>query len=249
MALISVPTTPDGHTLEKCPNGNKSNLITANSGDEESPEGVSLENVLSDDFQQPEGYHWYFLRVSYGRAEKLYNELKDRQNGYFLWMPCVKTVKIEKEKKTGTKKKTETLTPIFKSNLFIYSTEQQAFSLTHRDEKTGYPYVDFTFDHTVKNKYGRDEILTIPFLQMKNFMKAANIQHPWAHVVTQEKITFRPGGYVRVIEGPFAGVVGKVARVFGQTRVVITIPGIVQYATAYISQNNLEPCEAPEKNK
>jgi len=239
MALISVPTTPDGHTLEKCPNGNKSNLITANSGDEESPEGVSLENVLSDDFQQPEGYHWYFLRVSYGRAEKLYNELKDRQDGYLLWMPCEKTVKLEEGKKT------ETLTPIFKSNLFIYSTKEKAFSLTRRAEQTGYPYVDFTYDHTSTNEFGRDHILTIPFLQMKNFMKAANVQHPWAHVVTDEQVTFRKGSYVRVVDGAFKGVVGRIARVFGQTRVVITIPGIVQYATAYISQKLLEPCDPP----
>lgn len=264
MALISVPTTPNEQATENCSISNESTFITANPDDKKSTVGVSLENVLSpntstskphnlntsipiniesilsDDFQQPEGYNWYFLRVSYNRAEKFYNELKDRNEGYLLWMPCSKVVKYEGGKKS------EILVPIFKSNIFIYSTEEMALALTKRAKNPIYPYVDFAFDHTTGNGFGTDKYITIPFREMKNFIKAENVHHPWAHVVTDEQIVYRAGGYVRVTGGAFEGVIGRVARVFGQTRVVISIKGILKYATAYVSQKYLVPYTEPD---
>jgi len=203
---------------------------------ENTPYTPTIDDILSPDFKRPENYRWFFLRVNYNRAEKLYNELKERKDGYLLWMPCQKNISY----KDG--KKIESLAPIFKSNIFLYGTFEQAHELTHRS-KNGYPFVDFVFDHTNKNQFGRDNILTISFSEMKNFITAANVLHPWAHIVEPEMIHFREGGMVLVTDGSFKGVVGKVARVYGQTRVVVTIKGIVNYATAYISQKYLQPIE------
>lgn len=130
---------------------------------------------------------------------------------------------------------------MFKSNLFIFTTFTKAIKLTRRGD--GLEWVDFVYDRTHKNQAGRHEPLRIPFGQMSSFVRAANVMHPWAHIVSEEEIKFRPGGLVRITEGQFQGVVGRVARVKGQTRVVITILGVGHYCTAYVSGKCLEPCE------
>lgn len=245
MALITVPTADSTQTTDMCETCSSVTSTTANPDDEKSTEGVSLRNtptptihdVLSPDYQQPEGYHWYFLRISYNRAQAFYNALKDRQDGYLLWMPCQKKITYNDGKKH------ESLEPIFKTNIFIYSTYQQAYQLTRRGEH-GYPYVDFAYDHTSKTQYGRDNVITIPFAQMVNFAKAEQVHHPWAHIVPEEKIHFRPEGMVRVTAGAFEGVIGRVARVFGQTRVVITIQNVLHYSTAYVSTKNMVPIDS-----
>jgi len=46
---------------------------------------------------------------------------------------------------------------------------------------------------------------------------------------------------VRVIDGDFRGVVGKVARVAGQQRVVLSITNVGLVSTAYIPTAFIEP--------
>ena len=47
-------------------------------------------------------------------------------------------------------------------------------------------------------------------------------------------------GNVRVIAGDFKGVVGKVARIAGQQRIVVEISGLCLVATAYIPTDFIE---------
>lgn len=51
---------------------------------------------------------------------------------------------------------------------------------------------------------------------------------------------FKKGQEVRVIEGRFKGVIGKVARYHGQQRVAVVIDGLLTIATAYIPSAFLE---------
>lgn len=52
---------------------------------------------------------------------------------------------------------------------------------------------------------------------------------------------FQSGQTVRVIDGAFKGVVGKVARYQGQQRVAIIIDGLLSIASAYVPSAFLEP--------
>ena len=52
---------------------------------------------------------------------------------------------------------------------------------------------------------------------------------------------FEKGELVRVVEGKFAGVVGRVARFRGQQRVGITINGLYTIVTAYVPKAFLKP--------
>ena len=60
-------------------------------------------------------------------------------------------------------------------------------------------------------------------------------------VVDPKNIRYKTGDMVRIVEGDFIGVVGKVARIGGQSRVIVTLEGVCTIATAYIPSAFLEP--------
>lgn len=51
---------------------------------------------------------------------------------------------------------------------------------------------------------------------------------------------FKTGQMVRIVNGKFTGVVGRVARYQGQQRVAVVIDGLLTVATAYIPSVFLE---------
>ena len=119
------------------------------------PNTPTFNQVTDPCYQPPEGYCWFMLRTTYCRARRLYDELKDKQDGYLLWLPCEKRVTYSQGRKY------EELKPMFKGNLFVFSTFQQALSLTRRGD--GPDWVDFVYDRTSKNDAGRFKPLCIPF--------------------------------------------------------------------------------------
>ena len=44
----------------------------------------------------------------------------------------------------------------------------------------------------------------------------------------------KQGDFVRIIEGPFKGIEGRVTKITGQKRVIVELPGLCSVATAYI---------------
>lgn len=75
---------------------------------------------------------------------------------------------------------------------------------------------------------------------VNNLIKIVMASIPESYSVTDEEIHYRPGGMVEVIDGPFKGVVGRVARVHTQTRVVVSVPGAIAYATTYVPKHQIK---------
>ena len=50
----------------------------------------------------------------------------------------------------------------------------------------------------------------------------------------------KEGQSVRVKEGPFKGIEGKVVRIKKSRRILVELPGMVALATTYIAPNELE---------
>lgn len=82
--------------------------------------------------------------------------------------------------------------------------------------------------------------VTVSDYDMENLMRLVNVGMPQSYSVTEKEIHYRPGGPVRVTEGPFKDIVGRVARIHTQTRVVVSIPGVISYATTYIPKHQME---------
>ena len=69
---------------------------------------------------------------------------------------------------------------------------------------------------------------------MENFNIATCNKNEHLKFVDETQCHFKGGEIVKVIDGPFTGVEGRVARVSGQQRVVISLSNIGLISTAYI---------------
>lgn len=84
------------------------------------------------------------------------------------------------------------------------------------------------------------EPLTVPDYQMKSFMIICNSGAEDIIYSSGSLEKFAAGQSVRIINGPFKGVDGKVARYQGQQRVAVSIEGLGTITTAYIPKAFLE---------
>ena len=195
--------------------------------------GVSLKNVLASDFVLPVGFHWYAFRVTYGRELEA-EELIHKQ-GILTYVPKRKTVKQVGEKR---KKVVESMVP---NLLFVLTDRKSALVLTSQPLKSLSRRKDkaplelrFMYDHTCRNEFGRDNLVTVPHPQMVNFIRFTIEGDESIRNVTGEEIRFRQNEQVMITEGAFKGVVGRVARINRQTCVVVGLQQICMLATAYI---------------
>ena len=136
------------------------------------------------------------------------------------------------KKEIGKKKRI--LQPLLPNLLFVYTTREVVNSIIKKNgDETS--VLKFYLDKTKPlEKNGKHPPLIIPFTAMKNFIKATSTENEHVRIVTSEQCHYKSGDIVKVIDGEFEGVTGKVARIAGQQRVVVEISGLCFVATAYI---------------
>ena len=186
--------------------------------------GVSVENAQSESKQ------WYVLRVSYGRAEKANEILKAK--GIETYIPFHT---IYKEVNGKRKKQRVPLLPNF---LFVRTTLHIIDTLLK--SVPTFSFITFYFNHFETNDNGKNPPLVVPKEEMDNFIKLTDIDDEHIRVVDESQLRYCKGDIVRVTDGAFCGIVGKVAKITGQQRVVVEIPGLCNIATAYIPKAFLE---------
>ena len=142
------------------------------------------------------------------------------------------------KKEIGKKKRI--LQPLLPNLLFVYATREAVNSIIKKkDEDT--PILKYYLDKTrPKETNGKHPPLTIPFDAMTNFIKATSTESDHVRIVSNEQCHYKSGDIVKVIDGEFKGVTGRVARIAGQQRVVVEIAGLCMVATAYIPSAFLE---------
>ena len=187
------------------------------------PTGVSTRNALS----RP---HWYALRTTYGREKKAYDYFI--KNNVVAFYPTLTRVKLVDGKRRTVEE--SRLPNIF----FAYGTEEQMKSLVY--DNVNLPYLRFYYRHLHVGNNVVKKPLIVPDHQIENLriICAADTENLIVSMGEIEK--FKEGQPVRIIEGQFAGVVGRVARYQGQQRVAVVIDGLMTVATAYIPSAFLE---------
>ena len=192
--------------------------------------GVSVENALSETKQ------WYVLRVSYGRAEKA-NELLTAK-GMETHLPLHT---IYKEVNGKRKKQRIPMLPNF---LFVNTTLSvlQSFLKSSPDLS----FITFYYDHFNKKPDGKNPPLIVPKESMDNFIKLTSIDDEHILLIDEVNGTYKQGDYVRIIDGPFKGIEGRVTKITGQKRVIVELPGLCSVATAYIPKAFLLQLEHTE---
>lgn len=174
--------------------------------------------------------HWYALRVTYGREKKAYDYLVGKHAEAYY--PTVKTVK-----EVGGKRKTieeSRLPNIF----FARGTEEEIKSFVY--DNVNLPHLRFYYRHTHEGARLIKEPLIVPDYQIEGLKIICASEADDVIIVPPEIQKFQTGQTVRVVDGVFKGVIGKVARYHGQQRVAIIIEGLLTIASAYVPSAFLE---------
>lgn len=175
--------------------------------------------------------HWYALRVTYGREKKAYDYLVGKHvEAYY---PTIKTVKeLDGKRKTIEESR---LPNIF----FARGTEEEIKSFVY--DNVNLPYLRFYYRHTHEGARLVKEPLIVPDYQIEGLKIICASEAEDVIIVPPEIQKFQAGQTVRIIDGVFTGVIGKVARYHGQQRVAIIIDGLLSIASAYVPSAFLKP--------
>ena len=168
--------------------------------------------------------HWYALRTTYGREKKAYDYMTAK--GITAFYPSTDTVKLIKGKR---KVVTESRLP---NIFFAYGTEEQLKSFVY--DNVNLPFLRFYYRHVHVGRRIEKIPLIVPDYQMESLkiICAADADNTIVSLVEVPK--FEKGQLVRVIDGAFKGVIGRVARWQGQQRVGVVVDDLVTVVTAYI---------------
>ena len=203
---------------------------------ENSQTGVSTRNALSGTppktiKRKPKDVpHWYALRVTYGHEKKAYDYLVGKHvEAYY---PTITTIKIIDGKRKSVEE--SRLPNIF----FARGTEEEIKSFVY--DNVNLPHLRFYYRHTHEGARLIKEPLIVPDYQIEGLKIICASEADDVIIVPPEIQKFQAGQTVRVIDGVFTGVIGKVARYHGQQRVAIIIEGLLTIASAYVPSAFLE---------
>ena len=197
------------------------------------PEAKSSKTGVSVRYAPAPDKLWYVFRVSYGRVDKASDFLVD--DGTYTYI-----AKKMVEKYVGGKRKRylQTLIP---NLLFAYTTEAKAEEYVNNTPAIS--YLSYYYNHFKQDDDQKNPPLTVSDKEMGRFVLATSNRNKHLLFVQPSQCHFKGGEEVRVIDGPFAGVEGSVARVAGQQRVVVSLSGIGLISTAYIPTAFLRPID------
>jgi hypothetical protein len=165
---------------------------------------------------------WYALRVSYSRELKIQDALNAQ--GIRTFVPM-----MWRKSGTGQERK---LVPAVGNLCFAFSTKNRL-----EDFIRGYGEnspVHLYWDRTA----GRP--LTVPDKAMNDFISVASTLDENLIYITEITSKLREGHSVKVKDGPFKGIEGKVIRIRKSRRILVELPGMLAVATTYITPDYLE---------
>lgn len=228
--------TPGGGELPPCAGLTSNALPEAQStvSAESSQTGVSTRNALlatkTKHPQKEELPHWYALRCTYGREKTAYDYMVAK--GITAFYPTTDTVKLIKGKR---KVVTESRLP---NIFFAYGTEEQLKSFVY--DNVNLPFLRFYYRHVHVGCRIEKIPLIVPDYQMDSLKIICAADADNTIVSLGEVPKFEKGQLVKVIDGVFKGVVGRVARWQGQQRVGVIVDDLVTVITASVPSGFLQ---------
>lgn len=201
---------------------------------ESSQTGVSTRNALYATDIKPQRKedvpYWYALRCTYGREKTAYDYLVAK--GITAFYPTTEVVKLIKGKR---KIVTESRLP---NIFFAFGTEKQLKTFVY--DNVNLPYLRFYYRHEHVGSRVIKTPLIVPNYQMESLKIICEAEASDIIVSLSSVPNFQAGQMVRVIEGAFKGVVGRVKRWQGQQRVGVIIGDMATFVTAYVPSAFME---------
>ena len=201
---------------------------------ESSQTGVSTKNALLATKpkapREADIPHWYALRTTYGREKKAYDYLTAR--GITAFYPTTNVVKLIKGKR---KVVTQSRLP---NIFFAYGTEEQLKEYVF--DNVNLPFLRFYYRHVHVGRRIEKVPMIVPGYQMESLKIICAADADNTIVSLGEVPKFEKGQLVRITDGAFKGVIGRVARWQGQQRVGVVVDDLVTVVTAYVPSAFLE---------
>ena len=190
--------------------------------------GVSTRNVHTGTTlkqqKQEDTPHWYALRCTYGREKAAYDYFVAK--GIIAFYPTTNAVKIINGKRKVVAE--SRLPNIF----FAFGTEEQIKTFVY--DNVNLPFLRFYYRHIHIGRRIDKTPLIVPNYQMESLKIICAADADNTIVSLGEVPKFEKGQLVKVIDGAFKGVIGRVARWQGQQRVGVVVDELVTVVTAYI---------------
>ena len=204
---------------------------------ESSQTGVSTRSahILSKSKVQKEDeiLHWYALRTTYGREKKAYDYMTAK--GITAFYPTTSVVKLIKGKRKVVT--VSRLPNIF----FAYGAEEEIKTFVY--DNVNLPFLRFYYRHIHIGRKIEKTPMIVPNYQMDSLKIICAADADNTIVTLDEVPKFEKGQLVRVVDGVFKGVIGRVARWQGQQRVGVVVDELVTVCTAYVPSAFLEIVE------
>lgn len=179
---------------------------------------------------------WYALRVSYSRELKVRDKLNELGVKTFvpmMWRRCpVKPGMTTGNPGMTTGNLGRRLVPAVGNLCFAYSTRAELEDFIRGYGETS--PVHFYWDRTANKP------LTVSEKAMNDFIAVSSTLDEDLIYITEITSKLREGQTVKVKEGPFKGIEGKVVRIRKSRRILVELPGMLAVATTYIQPEYLE---------
>lgn len=199
-----------------------------------SHKGVSTRNVHTGTTlkqqKQEDTPHWYALRCTYGREKAAYDYFVAK--GIIAFYPTTNAVKIINGKRKVVAE--SRLPNIF----FAFGTEEQIKTFVYHN--VNLPFLRFYYRHEHIGRRIIKTPLIVPKYQIESLKIICTAETNDIIVSLSSVPNFQAGQMVRVIDGAFKGVIGRVKRWQGQQRVGVVIGNMATFVTAYVPSAFLE---------
>ena len=173
---------------------------------------------------------WYALRATYSRELKVQAHLAER--GVRTFIPMMWRKRPEQSHARADRASDKTLVPAVSNLVFVYWTKEDIDAYIHSFGDTR--PVNYYWDRTTNSP------LTIPDKDMENFISVASTMDEDLIYLTEISDKLREGHPVKVKEGPFKGVEGKIVRIRKSRRILVELPGMLAVASTYVSPEHIE---------
>ena len=188
------------------------------------PEARSSQTGVSVKYVPTPGLSWYVFRASYGREDKASDYIVE--DGTFVYI----AKRYARKSVNGKQKKVlETLIP---NLLFVYTNKEKAEEYVKNTPALS--FLTYYYNHFELDDDQKNPPLTVSSKEMENFIIATCNKSEHLKFVDESQCHFKGGEIVKITDGNFKGVEGRVARVSGQQRVIVTLTNVGLVSTAYI---------------
>ena len=172
--------------------------------------------------QEPEAKVWYAIRVTFNREMKVKDDLDLRGIESFVPMRYVMS--------TRRGRRVKKLVPSI-HNLIFFHIEPSLMKKYKAETKLPIRYI--------MNPATKSPVI-VPEREMNNFIAVAGTYEDQLEYITPKPGQFSRGDRVRILGGPFEGAEGVLKRVKGDSRVVVSVTGLVAVVTTSIHPSLLE---------